>query len=71
MSLSDDCASHLHEYCNICECACHNLVSFTDDELKALKKALEHQYFSYSKPHLHSGIDKILKLARSREDEEI
>jgi len=20
---SEDCSSHLHEYCNICECSCH------------------------------------------------
>lgn len=41
--ISEDCSSHLHEYCTPCECKCHKINSATVAEAKEeLEAAIRH-----------------------------
>ena len=65
-SLSDDCASNIHEFCNRCECICHG-EEFTIEELKALYRTVEHQYISYEDVAAHEVTRKIMRILREHE----
>ena len=61
--ISEDCSSHLHEYCTPCKCSCHD-PTFTLEELQTLYKLLEHQYIPYENEEAHEVLNKIMKILK-------
>lgn len=65
MSLSDDCSSHIHEFCNICDCLCHG-INLDMKEIKTIYGLLEFQYISYDNVE---GIEIVRKLRKIIDEE--
>jgi hypothetical protein len=65
---SDDCSSGLHEYCNICECECHDKDTLTKEEIKTLYEYLKNEFVTYENEPLYQVMEKISRIANDELD---
>jgi hypothetical protein len=67
---SDDCSSGIHEFCNQCDCSCHNEEEkyLTKEEIGVLYNFLKHEFVTYDDGPLYQVIKKISEIANRRID---
>ncbi len=67
MSISDDCASNIHEFCGPCDCPCHGL-NLNLNEIKALYKVLEREYIHPEHQLAHQVINRMIKIIEANDE---
>lgn len=63
---SDDCSSNLHEYCNRCQCDCHDL-ELSLEECQSLARILTYEYINYEDEVARKTVTKIFKFVQAHE----
>jgi len=66
--ISEDCSSHLHEYCTPCECECHekNSIELDKETATELLAMLSHQFVNHKYTRVHELIARLNKFIETK-----